>query len=169
MDPFLGELRLFGFNFAPVGWAMCQGQLIGISQNSALFSLLGTMYGGDGVSTFGLPDLRGRTSVGMGQGPGLAGYVQGQVGGTETVTLAAAQLPAHNHSVAAASAATGKSPAAALPGYTADGSTYGTTSDLAMSPTMVGGGGGGQPHPNLQPYLALNWCIAVQGIYPQRS
>ena len=169
MDPFLGELRLFGFNFAPVGWAMCQGQLIGISQNTALFSLLGTMYGGDGMSTFGLPDLRGRTAVGMGQGPGLADYVQGQVGGTETVTLTAAQLPAHNHSVAASSAATGKSPAATVPGYTADGSTYGTTADLAMSPTMVGGGGGGQPHANLQPYLALNWCIALQGIFPSRS
>lgn len=169
MDPFVGELRCFGFSFAPVGWAQCQGQLLPINSNTALFSLLGTTYGGNGQTTFGLPDLRGRIAMGMGQGPGLAGYTEGQQGGTETVTLAAAQLPAHNHSVAASSTATAKSPAGALPAYTADGSTYGTTADLAMSPTMVGGGGGNQPHNNLQPYLVLNWCIALQGIFPSRS
>lgn len=168
MDPFIGEIRCFGFNFAPIGWALCQGQLMSISQNTALFSLLGTMYGGDGRTTFGLPDLRGRTPMGMGQGPGLSQRDQGEQAGTETVTLVQGQLPAHNHSVAASSSATAKSPAAALPAYTGDAATYGTAGDMAMSPTMVGGGGGGQPHDNLQPYLVLNWCIATEGVFPSR-
>src|SRR3954452_431305 len=99
VDPFIGELRLFGFNFAPRGWALCQGQLLSISSNTALFSLLGTMYGGNGQTTFGLPDLRGRSALGFGQGPGLSGYQQGQVGGEEQVTLSRAQLPAHGHGV----------------------------------------------------------------------
>ena len=120
MDPFIGELRLFGFNFAPRGWALCQGQLMSISQNTALFSLLGTMYGGNGQTTFGLPDLRGRTALGFGQGPGLSPYDQGQPGGAEQVTLLAGQLPPHNHTVSASSAATGKNPANSFPAYTAD-------------------------------------------------
>jgi len=169
MDPFIGELRLFGFNFAPVGWAICQGQLLPISTNTALFSLLGTLYGGNGQTTFGLPDLRGRAPLGFGQGPGLSSYDQGQAGGSEQVTLLAPQLPPHNHSVAAASSATAKNPAGAVPAVTGAGASYGTSTDLSMSPTMVGGGGGSQPHENRPPYLALNWCIALQGVYPSRS
>jgi microcystin-dependent protein len=168
MDPFIGELRNFGFAWAPRGWAVCQGQLLSISSNSALFSLLGTQYGGDGVTTFGLPDLRGRTPLGFGQGPGLANRVTGEAAGTESVTLTQGQLPPHTHSVAGSSSATGKSPAASVPGFTAGGSSYGTTTDLAMSPGMVTGGGSGQPHDNMQPFLVTNWCIATEGIYPSR-
>src|SRR5271166_5833783 len=101
-DPFLGEIRIFGGTFAPLGWAFCQGQLLPIAQNTALFSLLGTTYGGDGVSNFALPDLRGRVPMGMGQGPGLSPYVQGQMGGAESVTLTTQQMPPHSHSVGAA-------------------------------------------------------------------
>lgn len=169
MEPFIGELRCFGFNFAPNGWALCQGQLLPISQNTALFSLLGTMYGGDGRVTFGLPDLRGRVSLGFGQGPGLSSYTQGEVGGQETVVLTAGQLPPHSHTVAASSASTTKSPAGAVPAVTPGGSSYGTTTDLVMSPSMIGGGGNSQPHENMEPYLVLNWCIALEGIYPSRG
>ncbi|WP_243075337.1 phage tail protein [Microbacterium sp. SS28] len=169
MDPYIGEVRCFGFNFAPQGWALCNGQLLTISQNTALFSLLGTMYGGDGRVTFGLPDLRGRVPLAFGQGPGLGAYTQGEVGGTEAVTLTAATIPPHGHTVAAASTATTKNPAGAVPALTAGGSSYGTTADLAMSPTMIGGGGSGQPHANMQPYVVLNWCIALVGIFPPRS
>ena len=168
MDPFIGELRCFGFGFAPNGWALCAGQLMSISQNTALFSLLGTMYGGNGQTTFGLPDLQGRIPMGMGQGAGLSGRTQGELGGTESVTLIGQQIPAHNHSVAGSSTAAGKSPEASVPAFTAGGSSYGTTTDLTMSPAMVGGGGGSQPHDNVQPYLVLNWCIATEGIYPSR-
>jgi microcystin-dependent protein len=169
VDPFIGELRCFGFNFAPRGWALCQGQLLSIAQNTALFSLLGTMYGGNGQTTFGLPDLRGRTSLSFGQGPGLASRNQGELGGEEQVTLTSQQIPAHNHTVGASSAATGKNPAGSFPAFTAAGSSYGTTADLTMNPAMVGGGGGNQPHDNMAPYLVLNWCIALEGIYPSRD
>lgn len=168
MDPFIGEIRSFGFNFAPVGWALCNGQLLSISQNTALFSLLGTMYGGNGQTTFGLPDLRGRVSLGFGQGPGLSMRTQGEVGGSETVTLTQATLPPHSHTVAASSTATTKNPSGSLPSVTGAGSSYGTTADLVMSPSMIGGGGSGQPHDNMAPYLVLNWCIATQGIFPSR-
>lgn len=169
MDPILGELRLFGFNFSPSGWAKCQGQLLAIASYSALFALLGTYYGGDGRTTFGLPDLRGRLPLGFGQGPGLSNYPQGQMGGQEQVTLEGGQLPAHNHTVAASSSATGKNPSNAVPAVTAGGASYGTSADMAMSPSMVGGGGSGQPHENRQPYLVLNWCIATQGVFPSRD
>ncbi|GAA3627859.1 phage tail protein [Microlunatus ginsengisoli] len=169
MDPFIGELRLFGFNFAPRGWALCQGQLMSISQNTALFSLLGTIYGGNGQTTFALPDLRGRTALSFGQGSGLSNYDQGQVGGTEQVTLIANQLPPHNHTVAASSAATGKNPANSFPAYNADSSNYGSSADLTMNPAMVGGGGSSQPVAIAPPYLVLNWCIALEGIFPSRN
>ncbi len=168
MEPFVGEIRCFGFGWAPVGWAPCQGQLLPISSNTALFSLLGTTYGGDGRTTFALPDLRGRTPVNQGQGPGLSSYDLGQVGGTETVTLIAGQLPPHNHTVTASSTASGKSPSGSVPAYDADSSSYGGGTDLQMSPSMVGGGGNSQPVDNMQPYLAVSWCIAVEGIYPSR-
>jgi microcystin-dependent protein len=169
MDPFIGELRCFGFNFAPQGWALCNGQLMPIAQNTALFSLLGTMYGGDGRVTFALPDLRGRAPLAFGQGPGLANRTQGEVGGSESVTLTAANLPPHSHTVAASSTATTKNPAGALPAVTGAGSSYGTTADLAMSPTMIGGGGSSQAFADMPPYLVLNWCIALVGIFPPRS
>ena len=156
-EPFIGEIRNFGFNFAPRGWALCQGQLLPINQNTALFSLLGTMYGGDGRITFALPDLRGRTPIGFGQGPGLSDRTQGEAAGEEAVTLTDSDLPAHTHSVIAASVATTKNPAGAVPGFTARGHSYGTTADVVMSPTMVGQSGGGTPHDNMPPYLVTNW------------
>ena len=168
-DQYIGEIRCFGFNFAPQGWATCDGSLVAIAQNTALFSLLGTMYGGNGQTNFALPDLRGRTSVGSGQGPGLSPYDQGQLGGQEQVTLTTQQLAAHNHPVAGSSSATSKNPTGAVPALTEGGSSYGTTQDLAMSGTMTGLTGNSQPHENRQPYLALNWCIAVEGIFPSRQ
>ena len=168
-DPFIGEIRCFGFDFVPNGWASCAGQSMPINQNQALFSLLGTMYGGDGRTTFNLPDLRGRVPLSFGQGPGLSPYTQGQVGGDESVTLQPNQIPGHTHQVAASSTATTKNPAAAVPAVTPAGASYGTTTDLAMSPAMVGASSGGDAHPNVQPYLVLNWCIALQGEYPPRS
>ena len=168
-EPFLGEIRNFGFNFAPQGWALCQGQLMSISANTALFSLLGTMYGGDGRTTFGLPDLRGRTAISFGQGPGLTNRTQGETAGSEQVTLTAGQVAPHTHPVAGSSSATAKSPANAVPAFTAAGSSYGTTTDLTMSPAMVGPNSGGQPHDNMQPYQVTNWCIALEGIYPSRG
>lgn len=170
-DPFLGEIRLFGFNFAPVGWAMCQGQLLPISQNTALFSLLGTSYGGNGTTTFALPDLRSRVPLSMGQGAGLSNYVIGQAGGNENVTLLASQLPAHSHSVNASStAAAADRPAGAVLGH-AGVNTYAAGPDGAtvMNAGMIANTGGSQPHSNLQPFLTLNFCIALQGIYPSRN
>lgn len=170
-DPFLGEIRLFGFNFAPVGWAMCQGQQLPISQNAALFSLLGVSYGGNGTTTFALPDLRARVPLSMGQGPGLSDYVIGQTGGSENVALVATQLPAHSHSVNASStAAAADRPAGAVLGR-ASVNIYSSGPDGAtvMNGGMIANTGGSQPHPNLQPFLTLNFCIALQGVYPSRS
>lgn len=167
-EPFLGELRNFGFNFAPRGWALCQGQLLPISQNQALFALLGTTFGGDGQVTFGLPDLRGRVPVGWGQGPGLEVYELGEQGGAESVTLTLTEMPQHNHPVAASATAASKNPAGGVPAPTAAGASYGTTADAAMSPGMVGAVGGSQPHENRAPFLGSNWCIALEGIFPSR-
>jgi len=169
MDPYIGELRLLGFTFAPRGWAMCNGQLLSIAQNTALFSLLGTTYGGNGVQTFGLPDLRGRAPLHMGQGPGLAPRVQGELSGTETVTLIPQQMPAHTHQVLASSDdATKKNPVGSVPAGTGS-SSYSDTADGTMLPAMIQVAGGSQPHNNMQPYLVLNWCIALEGIFPSRN
>ena len=168
-EPFIGEIRNFGFNFAPRGWALCQGQLMSISQNTALFSLLGTMYGGNGQTTFGLPDLRGRTAISFGQGPGLSNRTQGEVAGEEQVTLTSQQVAPHTHGVTASSAAASKSPGDSVPAYTAAAASYGSGSDLTMSPSMVKPNAGGQPHENMPPYLVMNWCIALEGIYPSRQ
>ena len=168
-DPFVGEVRCFAFGFAPVGWLPCAGQLLSINQYTALFSVIGTAYGGDGSTTFAVPDLRGRVSMSPGQGVGLSSYALGQAGGDESVTLVANQIPSHGHPVAASSAATAKSPGGAVPAYTSSAASYGTTEDLAMSVTMAGENVGDEPHPNLQPYLVLNWCIALQGEFPSRS
>ncbi|MFK4835115.1 phage tail protein [Microbacterium sp. ZW T2_14] len=169
MDPYIGEIRCFGFNFAPRGWLACEGQLMSISQNSALFSLLGTMYGGDGATTFALPDLRGRASLGAGAAPGLTPRNEGDAGGAEVVTLTAPALPPHSHTVAASSSASTKNPSGATPAVTGAGASYGTTDDLIMDPAMIGGGGDAQPHDNMQPYLVLNWCIAIDGAFPPRD
>jgi microcystin-dependent protein len=178
MEPFLGQITLFPFNFAPKGWAFCQGQLLPISQNTALFSLLGTYYGGNGTTTFGLPDLRGRVPVGQGQGPGLSNYAIGSMQGVETVTLLAPQSPPHSHPFPAfAVPATTNAPSGALPAQghsTGRGApavnTYAPPQTaVPLASGQVGPAGNGQPHNNLQPYLTLNWCIAMQGIYPPRS
>ncbi len=175
-EPFLGEIRIFGGNFAPLGWALCDGSLLQVTQYSALFSVLGTIYGGNGQTTFALPDLRGRVVMSFGQGPGLSLYQQGQSGGTETTTLTAAQMPSHSHTVNATETATTTDPKGAVPAKT-EGATvgsapkaYGAASDgTAMNAAMIGQTGGGQPVSTLQPYLVINYIIALQGIYPSRN
>ena len=169
-EPFIGEISLFGFNFAPVGWALCNGQLLPISPNTALFSLLGTMYGGNGVNTFALPDLRGRVPLGVGQGPGLSDYSQGQYGGEENHILGVSEMPAHAHgSFVSNGLGTSDSPENAFPAKNPAGiPAFGGTANVTASPGQIGTNGGNQPHNNLSPYLALNWCIATQGIFPSR-
>jgi microcystin-dependent protein len=171
-DPFLAEIRIFGFNYAPRGWASCDGQLMSISQNTALFALLGTTYGGDGRVTFGLPNLTGSAPMHPGQGPGLSPRSLGESGGTPSVTILASEMPVHTHAVAASPAEAGdRSPAANLPAAETGGiNSYAAPgTPVQMAPTMVGpAAGNGQPHNNLQPSLAVKYCIAVQGIFPQR-
>jgi microcystin-dependent protein len=173
MDPFVAEIRIFPFNFAPTGWAFCDGQLLPISQNTALFSLLGTTYGGDGRSTFGLPNLQGSVPVHVGgaqPGPGLSIYDLGQTGGSAAVTLLATETPSHTHSVMAQTIDQGDnripSPSLNL-GNTQIYSSAAPTATLDS--TAVSVVGGGQPHNNLMPYLTLNFNIALQGIFPPRS
>ncbi len=171
MDPFVAEIRLFPFNFAPKGWAMCNGQIMAIAQNTALFSLLGTNYGGDGKSTFGLPNLQNAGAIHAGQGPGLSSYTQGQTGGSETVTLLTAELPAHLHQARCSSTDGndyGPSGDFWAPDVTGN-PQYGKNATTTMAGDAVGPTGGSQPHNNMQPYLALNYCIALQGVFPARS
>lgn len=170
-DFFLGTIRLVGFNFAPVYWALCRGQSLSIAQNTALFSLLGTYFGGDGVNTFNLPDLRGRVAVSQGQGPGLSNYSQGQTGGAEAVSLAASQAPAHTHTLMAASNVTAPNPGTGLAlGSPATAvQLYGTNSPTALAPGSIGTFGSSAPHENRQPFLGLNYIIALTGIFPSRS
>jgi microcystin-dependent protein len=174
-NPFVAEIRIFPFNFAPVGWAMCNGQLLPISQNTALFSLLGTTYGGNGSSNFALPDLQGSAPMAPGQGPGLSNRDLGESGGSKTVTLLESEMPAHSHPAGCNSGA-GSNGSPAKRVWAA--STGGTTpppfySDAAPTVHMRGSAlrstGGNQPHNNLQPYLTLNFCIALQGVFPSRS
>lgn len=170
-DPFVAEVRIFPFNFAPRGWAFCNGQLMPISQNTALFSLLGTTYGGDGKSTFALPDCEGRASMHPGQGPGLSLHDLGETGGSETVTLLQSEMPAHAHTFGAnngpanSRAAAGNSLARIVGGlvYAAPGTI------VAMSDQCLAPAGGDQPHNNLQPFLTLSFCIALQGVFPPRG
>jgi microcystin-dependent protein len=172
MEPFIGEIRMAGFNFAPVDWAFCNGALLSISQNDALFSLIGTIYGGDGQATFGLPNLCGRIPVHQGQGGTGTSYPIGLMAGTESVTLATAQMPAHSHSVYAAGGGTRTAVAAGnvLASGEADVYTRDTASPQGMAAAAVGNASGaGQPHSNLQPFLAVNFIIAMNGIYPSRS
>ncbi|HMD00764.1 MAG TPA: tail fiber protein [Ferruginibacter sp.] len=175
-DPFVAEVRMFGFNFAPTGWATCDGQILPISQNTALFSLLGTTYGGNGQSTFALPNLQGSAALHPGQGQGLSQYFLGQEGGEQTVTLLVTEIPVHTHLPVNCKAAGG------LPTPTAN--MWGTASAAKvaanfyapaagsspiMNPAASGLTGGGQPHNNMMPYLTLTFCIALQGVYPPRT
>jgi microcystin-dependent protein len=173
-EAFLGEIRMFGFNFAPNGWMQCNGQLVSIAQYSAVFALLGTYYGGNGTTTFGLPDLRGRVPLSQGQGPGLSSYVMGQVVGTETVLLQPTEIPAHNHSLAVpASTAVGTSltPSGNYPAMVPRGATppYVAGTNATMGAGTSGLSGGGQPHANLQPSLCVGFCICMAGIFPSRN
>jgi len=168
-DQFVAEIRMFGGNFAPTGWALCNGQLMPISQNTALFSLLGTTYGGNGTSNFALPNLQGATPLQAGQGPGLSLYDLGEAGGTETVTLPISQIPAHSHALQAdASTATTGTPSQGATALATTGTTsiYGPAQNLMPMGDAIGGF---QPHNNRQPYLAVNFIIALQGIFPPRS
>lgn len=173
MDPFVAEIRIFPFNFAPTGWAFCDGQLLPLSQNTALFSLLGTTYGGDGKSTFALPNMQGNAPMHPGQGPGLSLHDLGETGGEQTVTLLETEIPSHSHSVGAQNIALGgvATPAGNTLNRPASGNLYNlaSPSPVAMSPQAIMPVGGDGPHNNLQPYLTLNFCIALQGVYPQRT
>uniref|UniRef100_UPI004047EBD5 phage tail protein n=2 Tax=Roseivirga sp. TaxID=1964215 RepID=UPI004047EBD5 len=195
MEGYIGEIRGFAGNFAPRTWAFCEGQLLAISSNTALFSILGTIYGGDGQTTFALPDLRGRVMIGSGQGPGLSDYREGQRGGYETVALTTSQIPSHNHS-ATMQGATASIPASSGSGTTdiptptvhlargvttvnfaptptnmyaaGTDTTLGGPISISGSPT-IGNTGGNQSHENRQPYLAINWIICQLGIFPSRN
>lgn len=170
-DPFVAEIRIFPFNFAPRGWAWCDGQLLPLSQNTALFSLLGTTYGGDGKSTFALPDLQGSAPMHPGQGPGLSLHDLGETGGSETVTLLESEIPSHSHSLSA-SAADGISQTAQN-NQLATGiniSQYAAAAALtSLSPNSLAPAGGDLPHNNLMPYLTFYFCIALQGVFPPRG
>ena len=168
--PFLAEIQIMSFNFAPKGWALCNGQLLPINQNQALFSLLGTMYGGDGQTNFALPNLQGRVPIHVGNG-----HTQGEAGGESSHTLSVSELPAHTHTASATSDAHVASPenyqpvpSGALFGVV-NGAYTGATNLAALLPSTLGNVGGSQPHENMQPYLSLSFCIALQGIFPSRN
>lgn len=165
--PYIGEIKMFGGNFAPVSYAFCDGALLAISQNDTLFIILGSTYGGDGVNTFALPDFRGRAPIHAGQGPGLSAYSLGQRAGAESVTLTAGQIPAHTHSFAASTAdATSNTPTGNVP---AAGGSYATTGGTTMNSAVVGSTGGSQPHENRMPFLTVSFVIALTGIFPSRN
>jgi microcystin-dependent protein len=178
-QPFVGQVIRVGFNFAPAGWMQCQGQLLPISQYETLFSLIGTTYGGDGQTTFALPDLQGRVPLSMGQGQGLANYAIGQNGGSETITLTGAQMPQHQHFAnAIASAGTGSTPGSSLlpanegPQGISQVFTYAPydqANQTALSASSIAANQGGQPHENRQPFLAVRYCIALFGLYPSQN
>jgi microcystin-dependent protein len=167
--PYIGEIRMFGGNFAPIDWAFCNGQLIAISQNPTLFNLIGTIYGGDGAQTFALPNLQSRIPVHMGSGPGLATYVIGEQTGVEQVTLITNQMPAHNHlfsvNTATASSTNPTNNLVATPTNASFTSAY----DVTMATSMITLSGGNQPHSNIQPILAVSFIIAQFGVYPSQN
>lgn len=177
MDPFIGQIMMFAGNFAPRGWAFCNGQLLDISSHSALFSILGTTYGGDGRSTFGLPDLRGRAPIhhGNSTGPGLSPHPLGQKGGAETVTLTTNQIPPHSHGAGCSDAnGSAQAPTNAFPAAGVDSSRgtvngYGTSANQKLNGGFIENTGGGQAHSNMQPFLAINYVITLEGIFPSRS
>ena len=170
-DPFIGEIMLFGGNFAPRGWAFCDGQLLAINSNSALFSLLGTIYGGDGRTTFALPDLRGRAPLHQGNGPGLGNRNIGQRGGAEQVTLNVTQIPSHTHALEGSSnEATTNAPGGGAVMADTNTALYSAGAPgSALSGLAVASNGGSQSHPNMMPYLAVNYCIALVGVFPSRN
>ena len=168
MEPFLGQIIMFGGNFAPRGWALCDGSLIAISQNSALFSILGTTYGGDGRTTFGLPDLRGRVPMHAGRGPALSNRSLGSQTGTETVTLNATEMPTHQHG-GAAGAVTQSSDRPGAELAAAPGGSYGPVNPVGPAMAASQPAGGNMPHNNMQPSLAVNFIIALVGIFPSRN
>ena len=173
-DPFVAEIRIFAFNFPPKGWAFCNGQLMPLSQNTALFSLLGTTYGGDGKSTFALPNMQGNVPMHPGQGPGLSQHFLGETSGSQFVTLLASEIPAHAHFVGRARSEAGDSitPAASVWAQAAAGrgsaALYEPTANAKVNATSLSPTGGDLPHNNMQPYLTLNFCIALQGVFPTR-
>ena len=174
-DPFIGEIRLFAGNFAPVGWQFCDGSLQSIDQNTTLYSVIGTTYGGDGVQTFGLPNLNGRVAIQPGQGPGLSNYTLGQMGGTETTTLSVNQIPAHSHTITVvqpvlADEGTSNVPTTRYPAAIGKNNyTSISTGISATLPATATSTGSGQPINNMQPYLGLNYIICVEGIYPAQN
>ena len=180
-EPFIGQIMLFAGNFAPRGWATCDGQILSIAQNTALFSILGTTYGGNGQTTFALPDLRGRAAIHQGQGPGLSQYSMGEVGGAETVTLIAPQMPAHNHTAtltvnaAASPLSASDDPTNAVPAGASGQNVYAgapdgsTKMNAGMATAVINPAGGSQPHENRHPYLCMTYCIALEGIFPSRG
>ena len=170
-EPFVGEIRMFAGNFAPRGWAFCDGQLLAVSQNDALFSLLGTIYGGDGRTTFGLPDIRGRLPVHAGSGPGLSQRRLGAKGGAESVTLTVNQLPSHTHDYNASTAAGAQSSPNnnVVSGRPGDATYTEDTATSAMANNAISSVGGSRSHSNLMPYLCINYIIALFGIYPSRQ
>jgi microcystin-dependent protein len=173
-DPFVAEIRIFPFNFAPTGWAFCNGQLLPISQNTALFSLLGTFYGGDGKSTFALPNLQGNVPMHTGQGPGLSDHFLGETGGSEFVTLIQSEMPAHSHPVNG-TFETDDSTTPVGHGYGQQSTIYRAPNSnpasvlVQMAPESLAPNGGSLPHNNMMPYLTLNFCIALQGVFPPRT
>jgi microcystin-dependent protein len=178
MDTYLGEIKMFGGNFAPQGFALCNGQLLSIAQNTALFSLLGTTFGGDGIQTFGLPDYRGRAPIHWGTGAGLSQRVLGEQSGTENVSLLISNMPAHNHLINASNAvATQVLPTGFILGQSVDNAAGGTpanfiesaSANATMAPTALSMTGSSLPHDNMQPYLAITFIIALSGVYPSRN
>lgn len=175
MEPYIGEIKMFGGNFAPRGWALCNGQLLSIAQNTALFSILGVTYGGNGQTTFALPNLMGRVPMHWGQGAGLTNRVLGETAGTETVTLLNSQMPAHNHLISASSV--GGNASTPQGNYDAvyvneagdPVNIYGTTPNTTMNVAAVSASGGSQPHANMQPYQCVSFIIALEGIFPPRD
>ncbi len=175
MDPFLSEIRMFGLNFAPRGWALCNGQLLSIAQNTALFSLLGTQYGGNGQTTFALPNLQGKVALGFGAAPGLTQRSIGEIGGASSVTLSINEMAAHSHSLMAKASGGKADPlnnifgtaGSQLPAPNYYSNAQGTP--VQMNPAILANAGGTQPHNNLMPYAVLTFCIALEGIYPARN
>lgn len=175
-EPFVGEIILFAGNFAPRNYAFCSGQLLSITQNTALFSILGTTYGGNGTTTFALPDLRDRMPIHLGQGPGLSSRVIGQTGGASSVTLTVAQIPAHAHALTASgtpgdSASPSATRASVSGARSIETETWkaSPSATVTMAPDALGNTGSGQPHENHSPYLGVNYCIALFGIFPSRN
>ena len=170
-EPYIGQVQLFGFNFAPRGWAFCNGATLSIPQNTALFSLIGTIYGGNGQTTFQLPNFAGRAGCQQGQGPGLTPRSLGEAFGVNTVTLTSNQIPQHNHGINAYVPSGSSSPAAngglSQPGISTNRPFNSSAPNTTFAPNMISPSqGGGQPHQNQQPYLGLNFCIALEGVYP---